>query len=106
MRKDTDVSEDHAASIIHLALKMEEARTFEMFVSQDTTRRHKPEDLDLNLYRREGIKSRKKRSLNATYDKFRLCRMDREQRGCMKMCRTQVGKIAGQESVLRHIGSV
>jgi hypothetical protein len=40
------------------ALKVEAACTSETSISYITTRRHNPEDLDLNLHRREGLKSR------------------------------------------------
>jgi hypothetical protein len=42
------------------ALKMEAARAAETLVSYHiTTRRHNPEDYDLNLHRHENFKSRK-----------------------------------------------
>jgi len=43
----------------HAALKMEAARTSETLVSYHiTTRHHGPEDHDLNIWRRENLKSR------------------------------------------------
>jgi hypothetical protein len=46
--------EIHAPSILHFTLKMEAGRSFETLISYHrTTRRHNPEDLDLNLPRRE-----------------------------------------------------
>jgi len=44
---------------MHFTLKMEAARTSETLVSyHNTTLRHSPEDLDMNLHRRENLKSR------------------------------------------------
>jgi hypothetical protein len=57
LRSDTDVSKDLRASIF--TLKMEAAKPSETSVPfRDTTRRHNPEDLDLNLLRIENLKLR------------------------------------------------
>jgi hypothetical protein len=48
-------------STFHFTLKMEAARSSKTLVSyHNTTRRHNSEDLDLNLHRREILKSRRK----------------------------------------------